>query len=195
MDGSASLPSPESVPVESLNFIKEFKSIPEFLAIKPKQRRYLLAYCATGSITGCGKLCGISWILHYRWLQQSEQYKQAYNKARDMFADYAEGDVFNRAFVGTEKTITKTKGKTTIIEKLNHKSDVLAIFALKGLRPEYRDGFNITTIGPAALAISYPSSANRALSPDNSIPSSSSGGISGGTSDIDITDIQDNTKT
>jgi len=169
MEGSSSLPAPTDVPVESLNLIREFKAIPEFQAIKPRQRRYLLAYCASGSITQCGKLCGISWIMHYNWLNKSEQYKQAYNKARDMFADYAEGDVFNRAFIGTEHTITKTRGDETTVEKHNRKSDVLAIFALKGLRPEYRDGFNITTIGPAALAISYPGQSPRALSPDNSL--------------------------
>ena len=168
MDGSHSFPSPEIVPVESLNFIKEFKAIPEFQAIKPRQRRYLLAYCATGSITGCARVCGIPWVFHYRWLNKSEEYKQAYGKAREMFADYAEGDVFNRAFIGDDRTITKTKGNTTIVEKVKHKSDVLAIFALKGLRPEYRDGFNITTIGPAQLAISYPS-APRATMPDNSL--------------------------
>ena len=169
MDGSASLTSPASVPVESLNLIREFKAIAEFKAIKPRQRRYLLAYCASGSITGCSRLCNIHWMFHYRWIQKSEDYKQAYNKAREMFADYAEGDVFTRAFVGTEHTITKTRGDQVIVEKVNRKSDVLAIFALKGLRPEYRDGFNITTIGPAQLAISYPGQSPRAITPDNGL--------------------------
>jgi len=164
MDGSLELAPAKSIPAEVISLAKQFKAIPEFKAIKPKQRRYLLAYCATGSITGCGKHCGISWVNHYSWLQRSEAYKQAYEKARQMFGDYAEGDVFNRAFIGTEHSVTKIRGDSVITETYNRKSDILAIFALKGLRPEYRDGFNITTIGPAALAISYPS-APRATMP------------------------------
>jgi len=168
MDGS--LVPAESIPAETISLAKQFKAIPEFKAIKPKQRKYLLAYCATGSITGCGKHCGISWVNHYYWIKNSDAYKEAYEKARQMFGDYAEGDVFNRAFIGERHEVTKIRGDSVTTDVYNRKSDVLAIFALKGLRPEYRDGFNITTIGPAALAISYPGQAqNRATMPDNGL--------------------------
>lgn len=127
----------------------------ELGAVNRKQRRYLLAYAQTGGVRTASKVTGILWTAHYQWLNSSEVYREAFAKARELFADYAEQDVFERAFLGQDKQVL---GKDGAIRLVTSKSDVLAMFALKGLRPMYRDNAQVSVniAGPSQINIALP---------------------------------------
>lgn len=138
---------------DSKALIVELKALEEFKPLKGKQKRFLLAYAGSGRISAAAAISKIPWITHYRWLQRLPEYKQAWEKSREIFSDYAEGEVFNRAFFGEDHKIFK---KGELIEVYKQKSDILAMFALKGLKPQYRDNFAINNYsGPVQLNVQY----------------------------------------
>jgi hypothetical protein len=142
--------------VNTESLIAKLRAIPEFQPLKSKQRRFIFAYVGTGAITKAAKACCILWTSHYDWLHKDANYAKAFDKAREMFADFAEGEVFDRAFFGVEHTKTRYLKNETVVEKHTQKSDILAMFALKGLRPQYRDNWQINNFaGPSHLNIGY----------------------------------------
>lgn len=145
--------------VNTKELVKSFRSIEEFSTIKTKQRRFIIAWCGTGRISAAADISGVPWFTHYNWLKADPNYKIAFDKATELFADFAEGDVFHRAFIGEEHTKVRMRAKgEVVIETFKQKSDVLAMFALKGMRPKYRDNWQINTfVGPQSLNIGYSS--------------------------------------
>jgi len=142
---------------EILTTVSQIRAIPEFKAIEPRQRRFIIAYSRSFNIQIAAQLAGCSWPSHYAWLKRSESYKRAFEFAREIAGDFAEGDVYQRAFIGEDRKVTKIKGESIITEEYKDKSDVLAIFALKGLKPQYRDSYNPQgSSAPIALSITYP---------------------------------------
>ena len=145
---------PEGLEVSVAPLVQQIKSIPVFKHLKSRQRRFILAYAATGEIQSAAPLAGCSWPAHYKWLEFSPNYRQAFEKAKEMFGDFLESEVFKRAFTGEDRPIWS---KGAIIGSYKHKSDILAMFALKGLKPQYRDSFNPQgSAAPIALSITYP---------------------------------------
>jgi hypothetical protein len=139
------------------SLIEQIRAIPEFKAIKLKQRRFILAYSGTFGIQQAARLTGIAWPNHYKWLRESKDYKQAFDYAKEIAADYAEGDIYNRAFIGEDRKVTTRKGDQVITEEYKDKSDILSMFMLKGMRPQYRDSFNPAgAAAPVQIAIVYP---------------------------------------
>jgi hypothetical protein len=135
---------------------KEIRVLPEFKAIKPRQRAFILAFAKTFNIQGAALKSGIPWVNHYAWLKNSETYRQAFEYAKQIAADTAEGDVYERAFVGEKREVTTQRGNSVVTETYKDKSDILAIFMLKGLRPQYRDNFSINNFsGPVQLNTSF----------------------------------------
>jgi|SRR6185295_5143048 len=137
---------------------KDFKSIatycrdiPEFSAITARQRRYLIAYAASGGIFESARIAGISWPTHYSWMRKSEDYKKAFEIAEQIYGDYGEGNIRARAFVGEPVEVFRNG---ELIRKYNQKSDVLAMFAMKKLKKEYCDNFSINQFaGPVQLNV------------------------------------------
>jgi len=80
---------------------------------------------------------GIHWTSHYHWLKHDPKYVEAFDAAREVAADRFEEEIYRRGFVGYDKPVTY-RGKIT--DHYKEYSDVLAIFALKALRPgKYRE--------------------------------------------------------
>jgi hypothetical protein len=87
----------------------------------PKKRTFLAAFCQSGRIVRACKEAGIHWTSHYHWLKHDKDYPAAFETAKQIAADYLEGEVYRRA---TMK---------------NKPSDILLMFAMKARKPEYRD--------------------------------------------------------
>lgn len=135
---------------------KEIRALPVFKPIKLRQRRFILAFAKTFNIQRAAELSGIPWVNHYAWLKRSDEYREAFEAAKEIAADTAEGDVYHRAFVGQDRKVTKIRGDEVITEEYKDKSDVLAIFMLKGLKPQYRDNFSINQFaGPVQLNVKF----------------------------------------
>jgi hypothetical protein len=103
----------------------------------PKKRRLLVAYVEDGTLRGAARLAGIDWRMHYNWIDADPQYAEAFQQAKTMAADRGEDIVYERAFAGYDKPVTY-EGQITATYK--QPSDLLAMFWLKGARPDkYRE--------------------------------------------------------
>lgn len=120
------------------------------------QRRWLKAYAEEGSVRGASRKAKIVSAYHYRWLKENPDYSAAYQQAREMYSDIAEGEIRQRGIAGWEKPL-HYKGKLTG-DKIREYSDTLALAVIKALKPEYRDGQQIA-VGPAKIAIEIVNSA------------------------------------
>jgi hypothetical protein len=122
-----------------------------------KKRAFLAAIATTGRITVACKEAGIDWKSHYYWLKHDQSYVEAFHRAMDIAADGFEEEVFRRAFKGYQEELSYKGRKTG--QTVKKFSDVLAIFALKGLRPhKYRENLqaNLTVNVPVAVQIIVP---------------------------------------
>jgi len=103
----------------------------------PRKRLWLATFSKTGMIRQTSKLTKIHAENHYNWLEHDPEYAVAFDKASMIAADNAEAEVYRRGIEGYKKPISY-RGKIT--DWYRDYSDTLAIFWLKGAKPErYRD--------------------------------------------------------
>ncbi len=105
----------------------------------PKKRAYLIAYVETGNKTQAAKLAGIERTTPYtpQW-KQDEAFQERLRQAKEAAADLIESEIYRRAVEGVDKPAGWYKGVAGGV--VREFSDVLAMFLLKGLRPEtYRE--------------------------------------------------------
>ena len=102
-----------------------------------KARVVLLSIAKGNSITqGCYE-ASISRSMHNHWLKHSEAYRLAYAEAEACAVEVWEAEVKRRAYEGVEEPVYQ---KGQLVGFIRKYSDLLAIFHLKGARPEkYRD--------------------------------------------------------
>ena len=144
----------------------QLKRIAVFKPLKPRQLKFISGLLRTSfMVERAAKVADVEWRSHYRWMQQPD-YKQAVEYAKDILGDTLEGKMLADAIEGREVPIVY-KGKVTGNIREVFSSERIAL--LKGLKPQYREGFSLNSVGPVALAISYPSSGNRAITPDNGL--------------------------
>ena len=98
------------IAAETLTTVGQIKAIPEFKAIEPRQRRFIIAYSKTFNVQGAAELSKIPWMNHYAWLKRSPDYRKAFEFAREIAGDFAEGDIYQRAFIGEQRRVTNTRG-------------------------------------------------------------------------------------
>jgi len=92
---------------------------------KGKKYKYLAAFARSGRAGHSARQAGVSEGAHYFWLKEDEDYVDDFKFARELANDKLEGDIVYRGF---------DKDKP---------SDLLAMFHMKMLRPEYRDNYSI----------------------------------------------------
>lgn len=90
-----------------------------------KKGALLNFYSETGKLLNSCERAGTSHQCHYRWLREDDVYAAEFEEAQVMAADKFEGDIVHRGF------------------ERDRPSDLLAMFHMKKLRPEYRDNFTI----------------------------------------------------
>jgi hypothetical protein len=116
-----------------------------------KQRKFLAAYSKCGIIGEAAKAAKMSRTMHYAWLKDPD-YREQFEHAHEAAADLLEAEVINRAMYGQEEAIIyqgelqyaldENGNRTNTPLTIRKKSDVLLIFAMKGVRPEkYRDSY------------------------------------------------------
>lgn len=123
------------------------KILPEDLAINltPKQKAFLAAYCVTANIRRSAKAAKIAWRTHYDWLQIGEEYKRVFEKCKEIAGDMLESEAYRRALRGTLRPVFY---KGDECGRIREYSDTLAIFLLKGVKPEkYKERVSNTVSG------------------------------------------------
>jgi hypothetical protein len=109
----------------------------------PQKRAFLRLYAETGNIGKAFDTIGMHRSNHFHWLRH-EAYAEAFKTAQLMAGNKFEDEVYRRAFSGIDKPlvyqgqISKDENGNPVTVK--EYSDLLAIFALKGLfSDKYRD--------------------------------------------------------
>ena len=118
----------------------------------PKKRALLAAFSQCGRLVKACKLADVHWTSHYLWLKQDKAYASAFEAATQIAADSFESEIYRRGFEGYDRPVTYQR---EITDHFTDYSDTLAIFALKGLRPEkYRDNAPLSaSSGPVQVNI------------------------------------------
>lgn len=126
----------------------------------PLKRKFLRAFAQIGMVGKAAEAAGIDRDYHYYWLRSDENYVAAFKQARQMAGDKAEDEVVRRE--GFDHPIIY-EGKVTGSYKAY--SDNLAMFFLKGLRPErYRDNQGgVVLNGPTQINITIKDESQKKL--------------------------------
>src|SRR5215813_6861298 len=118
-----------------------------------KKRAFLVKYSESGRLFKAAKAAKIHWTSHYIWLKRDKKYVEAFAIAVDIAADRYEDEVRRRGFEGFDTPVIY-KGK--IMDRYKEYSDNLAMFSLKGLRPnKYRDSAPPLIGGPTQFNITF----------------------------------------
>ena len=129
------------------------KDAPGIQIRTPKKRAFLAAYAATCSITKAAEVAKVGRQCHYDWLASDQQYRAAFEQAKEQAAQTLEDEAIRRAYEGVERPVT-IAGERELVREY---SDTLLIFLLKGVRPEkYRERFDVKgelSIAPLTKAL------------------------------------------
>jgi len=99
-----------------------------------------------GNVTAACKECSIGRTTVFDWSQADPEFKKHLAAAVDRGIDVLEDECRRRAFAGTDEPVFH---KGEVCGYIRKYSDLLAIFMLKGARPEkYRERFNQEISGP-----------------------------------------------
>ncbi len=146
----------------------------------PKKPAFLAAFVLTASVTKAAKAAKVERGMHYRWLEEDEAYRAAFEGAKEQAAQTLEDEAVRRAHEGVAEPLVY-QGQFQYKQRLNKKtgklerhgtplavqkySDALLMFLLRGFRPEtYRDRGSVEVSGPAGGPISLADKRLEALS-------------------------------
>ena len=103
----------------------------------PKQRAFLAAYMRVANVSRAAELAEIDRTSHYVWKQEDEEYRAAFEAAKELACEALEDEAIRRARDGVEEQVWFQGAVCGTVRKY---SDTLLIFLLKGAKPEkYRD--------------------------------------------------------
>jgi hypothetical protein len=133
----------------------QLQNLPCFKALRNRRQRcFLAAFASCCDVKAAAIMSGCQWRSHYGWMEDPD-YKRAFDFAKDIAGDVLEASMFDAAMHGDDRVVT-FKGKVT--SKYKQKSDIVRIFRLKGLKPQYRENFAINNFsGPIQLNVKFPS--------------------------------------
>lgn len=120
-------------------------------ATRPKLNRqhvFLQVYAETGDLAAAAKGAKVEPGIHYKWLRDDPEFRDGFERARNIGLDQLEAEARRRAYQGDPEPVIYQGG--LCYERLpngkkkqitvTRRSDVLLIFLLKAGRPEkYRD--------------------------------------------------------
>lgn len=122
---------------------------------KNKQQMFLAAYANKGTILSACNISGVSRYSAYQWINEDQDFQQAYELAREAFIDRLEDEVTRRGMDGIPKPVYY---RGELVDTITEYSDTLLMFRLNGLCPEkYRVNGNsqVVNLGNITLSIQY----------------------------------------
>ena len=108
------------------------------------QKAFLIAYATCGTITGAAQAAGLSRIIHYKWMDENEDYRKAFEEAQAEADDRLIMEARRRAVEGVDVPVIhhgkiqtqKVNGKRVPIT-LKKYSDAMLMFLIAGRMPQY----------------------------------------------------------
>jgi hypothetical protein len=129
---------------------------PENHNLTPKMQRFLAAYIRCARINQAAETARVAKQSHYNWLEESEEYRQAFRRTHAMIADLAEDACVERAIFGVEKPVLYQGEHVCLNGKPlfeRQYSDQLLLALLRRLKPqEYREHTAVEISGSLNLA-------------------------------------------
>lgn len=120
------------------------------------KRQFLAAFAKTGIVGDGVKAAGTSYRTVRQWLEEDEEFKQAYEDAFEESTDRIEHAVIRRGVDGvTRKKHTFYKGNLVHTYRYKEYSDNLLLAAVKRRIPEYRDRSEVTHSGDVRFLIQF----------------------------------------
>jgi transposase-like protein len=110
-----------------------------------------IAFCAAlaasgGSVTRACEAIDVARMTAYRWREEDSEFSKAWDDAKAAGLDALEDEALRRAYEGYDKPIVH---QGVITDTVREYSDTLAIFLLKGGKPQkYRDNVRQEISGP-----------------------------------------------
>ena len=160
-------PSPKPLPQPETadNDRKLAEFLAEFADVTNRHQRAFLAGFAVGKgIKAAQRLSGVHWRSHYRWLAEDVRYCECFELVRAVLADEAEEEAYRRAFLGYD---TPVSHRGEIQSWYKSYSDALAMFLLRGMKPERygRHAEELGPGGPSAFEITIKKEGEETLEP------------------------------
>jgi hypothetical protein len=129
---------------------------PENHNLTPKMQRFLAAYTRCARINLAAEKARIAKQSHYNWLEESEEYRQAFRRMQAMIGDLAEDACVERAIFGVERPVLYQGEHVHLNGKPLYEreySDPLLLALLRRLKPqEYREHTAVEISGTVNLA-------------------------------------------
>lgn len=117
--------------------------------LTPKQIRFLRCFEACASVTQAARWAKVVRRTHYDWLEQSETYRAAFERATTIAGRALEDEAVRRAHEGLRKAI-RYKGRVVGWE--TEYSDSLMLALLKGFLPDkYKDRTDLRVNGELGI--------------------------------------------
>lgn len=110
-----------------------------------KDALFLAGLTKHGRVATAAKTAGYTRSRVYVWRVEDVQFASDWDDALAIYVDTLEAEVDRRAVTGVNKTIYYQGREITTIKEY---SDILLIFRLKMLRPEYRDRAALAALLP-----------------------------------------------
>lgn len=110
-----------------------------------KKAEFLADFAVSGNVTFSAKKVGMNRLTIYQWINNDPNFASAFDNAKEEALDLLEKEIQRRGFEGNEREYYDKEGNVKSIVK--EYSDTLAIFFLKGNRPEkYAERRQITGV-------------------------------------------------
>jgi hypothetical protein len=149
--------SPNAKPLAGLKYNYQYKTL-----LNPKRKhRFLIELAKTGNATVAAERVKVARYLVYKARDEDSDFAQAWEDAMQCYVDGCEYKVHVRAFDGIDKPLvykgeiqyeTDPKTGERVPVTIKEYSDTLAVFLLKGHRPDkYRDNTNVNVSGTLTL--------------------------------------------
>ena len=121
--------------------------------LTPKKAAFLASYPVAGTITAACDAVKISRTSHYAWLREDEDYREAFEAARDEFTDRLEAEAVRRAHDGWTEPVFYRGAECGAVRRFD---STMLIFLLKANRPaKYRETIRKEHSGPNGSDITF----------------------------------------
>lgn len=130
---------------------------------KKRQERFLAKYAATGNVSLACKAAKVGRTTHYNWLATDEDYRVAFNLAKEEANDSLFKEARRRAVEGVKEPVGWHQGQPGgYVRKY---SDTLLIFLMKNLDERFREKHEVSGPdgGPIEMALTDQQRAERLL--------------------------------
>lgn len=115
------------------------------------RKRFLQAFERYGNVTRACKFARINRDTAYRWRQENEAFRHAWEHAREDAADTLEQEAWRRAVKGTKKPVYQGG---ELVGEIQEYSDTLLIFLMKAANPaKYRESVKQEHEGEIRISI------------------------------------------